>query len=391
MRTVFAVLFLASPLVADVGPKPREFTQGLQPARGDMAGVEIEMTSEEVALVLRGEPGKRVEVLVVDAAFEMTNLGGETEIEEGFPIGPVDNMENFRLKVAGEETATTVENLGEEAGKKDSRLNDWWRVWKTKYPAKAAVRHEVHYELRMEHRFYTGVTTSYILHTGAGWKNAIGKARVTFRTEGLTMDYVYHAWPERGLKRTGGGLEWTFENLEPAQEDDIRIRYSDTTTWKDRMAETRKESQARWGTRQLLLELLADVPFQNGRARNDEEHTEYVAAIASLIDEAVEKDGAWTMPAKEDDVNWRRYGGGGGGAEALFRHLRDACAAVEERPADPAAKKALAAFVALGDAFLADKLFAGENPIRFGEWEKGSGRRRFDADLARAKALLNSK
>lgn len=52
---------------------------------------------------------------------------------------------------------------------------------------------------------------------------------------------------------------------------------------------------------------------------------------------------------------------------------------------------ALAAFVALGDAFLADRLFAGDDPIVFGEWDKGAGRRRFDEDLSRARVLLKGK
>lgn len=391
MRPALILLLAGLPAWADVGPKPRQRAPGLVP-RGDMAGIEIEMTSEDVTLVLKAD-GKRHERLVVDATFEMTNLGKATELEEGFPIGPVNNMEKFTVSLDGKAAKATAVNLGKKA-EGDWPLHegeDWWQVWQVSFAAGAKVTHAVHYELVLEHDFYTTVTTGYVLHTGAPWKNPIGRATVTLRVEGLSLAHVYRAWPDAGFERGEKELVWKREKFEPGEEDDIRIQYDDEDTWADEVARLRKEPQESWAIREELARLLVHVPFQAGRPRDDAEHADYVAALDALVREAKPKDGGFDLPDREDKVNARRYAGGGGGADALLKYLANACDALEERPEDPKARALVERYVALGEAQIAGKLTAGTYKIEFGSWEHGEGRRRLDANLRRAKELLDRK
>ena len=78
---------LAGLLNADIGPKPSKIGPGLAPT-SDMPGINVEMTSEKVDLVLTRSKGDD-EQLSVTADFNMTNLGdGATSFEIGFPIPP---------------------------------------------------------------------------------------------------------------------------------------------------------------------------------------------------------------------------------------------------------------------------------------------------------------
>ena len=103
MRHLTACLLLAlcaAPLMADIGPKPRTTGPGMVP-QTDMKDVDIEMTSEEVELVL--SKTDEDDTLDVTVTFHMTNLGEAASFEIGFPMGAFQNMSDFSVTTDGVE------------------------------------------------------------------------------------------------------------------------------------------------------------------------------------------------------------------------------------------------------------------------------------------------
>ncbi len=388
---VLALLAFALPSPADIGPKPRQYASGLEP-RGDMEGLNIEMTAETVDLTLVKTGEARHERLVVDAVFHMTNLGDATEIEEGFPVGPRNNMSEFRVEIDGERRDVELVNL--LAGQRtkggsfpgDERA-DYWYVWKVKYAAKAVSRQVVHYvvDLRAGGVVDQMMNTSYILHTGAPWKNAIGRATVTFRVEGMSADHVYSVAPTAGLRRDGDVWTWTFENLEPTHASDIRVGYWPSKTWEAEVAELRAKPDLH--SRGRLVERLCEAASRQGRvAFSDPELAAVCGELTELASDAQEKDGAWTLAPtgpSGDDRHFAR-----GGAYALMEHVRHAVLVGEANPRSEVARTMLRRWVTLGEALRAGRLSSDGRVIAIGEVIEKHYGARFDDALRRGRARL---
>src|SRR3972149_2876861 len=102
LAALLAAALAALPAAADIGPKPRTEAPALE-ATGDMAGIDVEMEAEEVALTLRRDKKKKwTDELEVEAVFHMKNSGADATFEEGFPIGPVKNMRGFSASIDGQ-------------------------------------------------------------------------------------------------------------------------------------------------------------------------------------------------------------------------------------------------------------------------------------------------
>lgn len=382
------LLALVLPARADIGPKPRSEAPGLE-ATGDMKGIEVEMASEDVSLLLgRAERDAWVDRLHVEATFEMRNTGGEAAFEEGFPIGPVKNMKGFEAEIDGVKVEAKLVDRYEgkvvavteaQADEYDeSGRHDYWYVWDAKYPAGATRIHKVRYELELfGFSEYRGA--SYTLSTGARWKGPIGKATVTFRCEApLTLGHVRSAHPLRGGGRREDAIAWTFENIEPGTEDDIDVRYHMKTTWAEDLQRLREDAKKHWSAKKEVAWTLGRAHERFPRAsRNAEERAAYVEAIRSILDEATVKDGGWVFPAEErqriqvgEDVTpevraeiernigneAREYARPGQGAQ-LLEFFDPLLEAAREDPA--AAKSALERWAAAGEALLAGKVTAG--------------------------------
>jgi hypothetical protein len=208
---VLALVVLGPAALArgDVGPKPRMYAPGMETRPGDLPGIEIEMTAEDVSVTLVANEN-RSEKLEVEATFDMTNLGDAVELEEGFPVGPVANMDPFSIELDGKKVAADLVDI--VSGKKvepGTKLDpegkhDFWYVWKAAYKAKSRCAHKVKYTVSYSHPFYTMVDTAYVLHTGARWKGPIGRAKVTFKVQGMDPEKVYSVSPRKGLSFEGG-------------------------------------------------------------------------------------------------------------------------------------------------------------------------------------------
>jgi hypothetical protein len=378
-----------------------------------MKGVDVEMSAEQVTLVLgRADRDQWVDRLSVEATFEMKNTGAAAAFEEGFPIGPVKNMKGFRAEIDGKPVEPKlvdryegrVKPVTEAEAEKydDTGKHDYWYVWDAEFPAGATRIHKVQYALELfgfsEHR-----SASYVLSTGARWKGAIGRATVTFRCEApLTFDHVRSARPLSGAAKDGA-IAWTFENLEPTEDDDVTVRYNFRESWADGIARLRGDAKAHWSAKKELAWTLGRAQERFARAEpTKEERAAYLEALGAVLDEGVAKDGGFEFPADElqrlqvgDDIppevraeieknrtrEARDYTLPGQGAQ-LFEFFDPLLEAAGKDPA--AARPALERWVAVGEAFLAGKVTAGGKALAAGDGD----RERMTQRVNDARALL---
>jgi hypothetical protein len=396
LRSGLLLLFIAAAAVADIGPKPSSEAPGLE-ATGDMKGIEVEMASEEVALTLgRADRDAWVDLLRVEASFEMKNTGGDAAFEEGFPIGPVKNMKGFEVEIGGvkieprlvDRFEGKVVPVTEEQADKydDTGRHDYWYVWETKYAAGATLVHKVRYALEL-FGFSEYRSASYLLSTGSRWKGPIGKAVVTFRAEApLSLDHVRSARPLRGGERRDGVITWTFGNIEPTAEDDIDVQYHMKSTWEEDLARLRKQAEKHWSARKEVAWTLGHAHERFPReTRTSAERTAYVQAIAAMFDEMVGKDGKLDFPEDEiqrvdigEDVTpevreeierslgreTREYALPGQAAQ-LFEFFEPLLEAAREEPKSPAVRAVLTRWADVGDAFLSGRVAAGGKLLTF--------------------------
>jgi len=310
MKTIACLLMicLACPLLADIGPKPRKTAPGPLP-QGDLESINVEMTSEEVKLVLsKGKDGD--DLLDVEATFHMTNLGDATTFEIGFPCGPYTNMKDFSIQTEG--VAQEFELIDRRAGGAGEDRNgdfdrqDYWYVWDASYAAKAKVTHVVRYKLEIFH-FSEYRDTGYVLNTGAGWKNKIGKAVVSLSFgAGLSADNIDGVSPGRGLEYKDGVYTWTFTDLEPTTADNIDISYNNRYTYGELLKQYKEEAPKFWSSKKELVYHTRKAPQRFGREKmNEAELAEYVAALTGLLDELAEDGEKVTMPATSPTrIDW---------------------------------------------------------------------------------------
>ena len=297
---------LAFLLGSDIGPKPLDYAGHPTPL-ADMKGIEVEMAAEDVKLVLSKAK------LDVDAVFHMVNHGAAAEFEEGFPVGPYKTMTRFAVTIDGKpvpfklvdrNSADPRADRSQEATPdyfgKGAKPADYWYVWTASFAAGGRHTHQVKYSVSLEHQhFYK--RTGYILHTGAAWKNAIGKAVVT-----LTFGEGFSIGNLRGVTPAGrfeaDRVVWTFEKLEPTKEHDLSIRYA-LDPWKEDVARARKQAPQSWSTRRGLAATLREVPAYQGRKEfTPEELKAYLDGLADLIGELKVEGGKPVLPATDPEL-----------------------------------------------------------------------------------------
>jgi hypothetical protein len=283
-------MILSLLLLADVGPKPLSYAGQPTPLK-DMKGVEVEMASEEVKLVLHRAK------LDVEVVFHMLNHGGDVDMEEGFPVGPYETMKGFAITIDGKPVPFKL--VDRAAGVAKREASDFWYVWTAPFKAGARHTHVVKYTLDLQHqRFYH--ETGYVLHTGAAWKNPIGRADVTLTFgEGVSVEHLRGVKPFDAARIGSDRVTWRFENLEPTKEHDIFIRY-DLETWKEDVEKLRADPS--WYGRYALTATLKELPAWKGRKDfTPEERKDYLDALRSLVSELKRNDGVWTFPTTDPE------------------------------------------------------------------------------------------
>ncbi|MFN8379258.1 MAG: hypothetical protein U0452_11365 [Anaerolineae bacterium] len=242
LMAVLAILVGSAQLVlADVAPPQQPPGESI--GTGDI-DTRVQMVSENVLVTVSqvertpGGPQTSADLTQghVEATFEMRNQGDESEsLDVWFPLGTGDGffnvavVENFVAEVNGVPTAITQVEL---PGEFDMQVP--WATWPVTFLPGETVELTVSYDLRPTGYLPYGEFV-YVLETGAGWWGTIGEGTVAVRlpydvTEQNVPFYSTSAAldaPEIG----GTDIVWHFTDLEPTQEENIRVNVLIPSRW----------------------------------------------------------------------------------------------------------------------------------------------------------------
>jgi hypothetical protein len=100
-----------------------------------------------------------------------------------------------------------------------------WHIWKMTFPPKKIVKIENSYtQILGSNSGYTDLYLRYTLSTGANWKDKIDsiKVIVTYKDEKDLINRIYDIQP-KGWVRKGNKIIWDLKNIEPTEQDNIKI------------------------------------------------------------------------------------------------------------------------------------------------------------------------
>lgn len=213
----------------------------------------VRMVSEEVNLTVEpferpvpynqeDAPAYHMRALV-EAAFQMRNLGAADEaFDVWFPLAaslrfpgmlsytPENIVSDFKVWVDGEPTATEQVQAPDVG---DPTLQSAWARFAMRFPAGQDVTVRVNYTLYPGGRRPFG-GFEYILQTGAGWKDTIGKAVINVTLpdtitaenvslEGKSMEGLPIAPQPEGYTIDNNVIHWELTDLEPGEQDNIFV------------------------------------------------------------------------------------------------------------------------------------------------------------------------
>jgi tetratricopeptide (TPR) repeat protein len=247
MALIFFLIwgFPVIPARADVAPP--EQSPGANPEPGSET-TQVRMVDEVVIIDVSAEEPARAHIT---ASFTMRNLGSQAEsMSARFPLGlagSVDNIveiQNFGVRV--NDKPVSFQRVMQEIEIYGQKVQMPWATFPVTFPAAENVLIKVSYDVYGTAWGYDNfVHFSYILETGAGWKDTIGSATIILRLpyEASEQNVLnLHANPAMsGI--SGREVTWTFKNLEPTSEDNFEVYIVKPVIWKQIKAE--KENLAR--------------------------------------------------------------------------------------------------------------------------------------------------
>ncbi len=235
---VLVLTFIPMPARADVAPPQQP--PGSNPQPGTEA-TQVRMVAETVQIdIIAGAFPNSLGQAKVTADFTMRNLGETAEsMAARFPLGSNDGWGNIKeivglqVKVAGRQVPThRIE--GEDP-------NGWssgdvpWASFDVTFPPGQDVPIHVEYPLEGTGE-YPFVWFSYVLSSGAGWKDTIGSADIIVRLP-------YDLNDENMLGASPGGIieghtaRWHYDNLEPTSQDNFEVNLVMPFAWQRYLAE----------------------------------------------------------------------------------------------------------------------------------------------------------
>jgi tetratricopeptide (TPR) repeat protein len=327
MKHTLSVLFLISlitltlsyPASADIAPPQQP--PGFNPEPGNEA-TQVRMIAETVT----------IDVLAVDppqahfsAVFSMRNLG--TRIEDmavRFPLAASDGwsnlleIENIEIKVNNQVVAhERVQGPEPIYGFEDKSAP--WAEFEVSFPPEEEVMISVAYDLDgTNYELETYTYFSYILSTGAGWKDTIGSGEITLRLP-------YDANPKNVIldetqdipQFSGREARWSFSELEPTRGDNLHFMIVKPAIWKQVVIELENTSQnprdgEAWG---FLGKAYKQALFASGKGypRVDAAAVELYQLSKAAYERAVAldpEDGLWHAGYAElllDEYYWVSY------------------------------------------------------------------------------------
>jgi len=232
---------------ADMAPPEPPAGSNLAPGAEQ---TQVQMIAETVIIDVRSIQPKPQPYLVSDvcnakvtASFTMRNQGSvEETMQARFPLRDPSGMgdgyfnfpeiQNLSVKVDGKPVRTQKIETPNPNNEEDPPVT--WAAFDVIFPPGKDVMVDVIY-YQEPSGYMPFATFTYILETGAGWKDAIGKADIIVR---LPYDVTPENVLNTGYPQTtamgqlvGNEIRWHFENLEPTHESNIRASIVVPNAW----------------------------------------------------------------------------------------------------------------------------------------------------------------
>jgi hypothetical protein len=236
---------------------------------------------------------------------------------------------------------------------------DLWYLWKAHFPAGKRQTIVVTYDYIIGGMNYTRRRTGYILATGAGWKNPIGKAKIVLEIAGsLQHANVFGVQPERNLRWDGENTyTWEFTDLEPTDRDNIRILYDNNEKYVADVERTRESARTNWSSKVYLKNKIQGAASREGRAMTEAEREDYLTALEDLSGDIQRKGARVDFLRREGDPRsgtrdrfWRAY--------TAAERLDDAIQVCQRFPESKRAWKILEVCTTISEALLGGTLHA---------------------------------
>ncbi|HEX8991531.1 MAG TPA: hypothetical protein VF784_07610, partial [Anaerolineales bacterium] len=245
-RILFLIVLLAlfaapSSARADVAPPEQAPGSNPEPTTGT---TQVRMQAETVLIeVQSGDPPKSLGSAHVTADFTMHNTGDAPEsMAARFPIatdsgwGSVNFISDVRIRVAGKPVATR-EITGKDPAHEWSTKEVPWAQFDVTFPAQQDLSIEVQYTVQA-----TGESPfswfTYILSTGAGWKDTIGSIDIVVQLPyEANIENVLPAVLTPNGRFDGNAIRWHYNDLEPTTRDNFIIRLVAPPLWQQLLAE----------------------------------------------------------------------------------------------------------------------------------------------------------
>jgi len=318
LALLFVLLAFPSGARADVAPPL--YPPGSNPQPGAEV-TQVRMMAETVVIeVQRDITPESLGRAHVTADFTMQNLGTADEsMAVRFPIAASDGrwnypeISNLLIKVNGKQVQYRRADYPELNYPNDDLVP--WAEFDVTFPAGQDVSILVEYDLKGS-GYYPFTALYYILETGAGWKDTIGKADIILRLpyeanrQNVIMETTI-GWAETHADGVfqGNEVRWHFEEFEPGWDHNMEFALVAPSAWqailtiRDNVEKHPNNGEA-WG---MLGKAYKEIFFMKGIVREDAGGLE----LYQWSVEAYEK----CLSLKPEDAQWHA-----GFADLLARH-----------------------------------------------------------------------
>lgn len=240
---ICALLFaltLSSGAWADVAPPEQPPGSNISP--NGQGQTQVVMSAESIIIEVRPSMDTATATAKVMGDFVMRNTGTAAEaMAVRFPLGDpggkgsgfgqFPSVENFAVQVSGEVVPTSVITTPNPLPGQTEPLK--WAVFDVNFPPGQDTAINVTYNI-MATGYPPSARFTYVLETGAGWKDTIGSADITLRLPyTATNDNVFHNESKTtpGWKLAGNEVRWHWDNLEPTAKDNIQVTILAPKAW----------------------------------------------------------------------------------------------------------------------------------------------------------------
>jgi hypothetical protein len=297
---ILLVLTPALPVSADIAPP--EPPPGINPVPGS-ENTQVRMLSEMVTLDILPEPsGKGMPVAKVTAVFNMRNLGAaEERMAVRFPLDAgiyreiYPDIQDLRAWVNAREV---------HVWQSTDLWENSWSNFDVIFPPGKDMQIKVAYTIEASDLESAGGKHAkfiYLLETGTGWKDTIGRAEIILRLPyKATEENVFLG---RFDQTTAGGVisdtevHWKFDDLEPDTSDNFKVVIVKPTAWRKVLNERENVRQnpqdgEAWGRlgkacKEIIVFRRSFRTDDGGLSLLAESDAAYQKAVALLPDDAL--------------------------------------------------------------------------------------------------------